>query len=84
MRASDIERGGVYGIKSSPNYGYIKVFCVLKPKERLCYKSFTGTYRTDINTNNVIIVRCLHSTVLNFDFGIVRDLLPREIIKETP
>lgn len=80
MRACDINRGCIYRLKSSPNYGYIKVFCVLKPKETLTYKAFDGSYRTDTNKNNFIIVRCAHSSNQDFSFYLIRDFRPRDIV----
>jgi hypothetical protein len=83
MRACDIKQGEIYRLKSSPNYGYIKVFCILKPKQALFYKDFNGNYRNDKNENKIIIVRGIHSVDKNFDFGIIRDFKPVNIIKET-
>ena len=82
MRACDIEQGGVYRLKSSPNYGYVKVLCVLKPKQEITYMDFNGNFRTDNNENNKTIVRCVHSSDTNFDFGIIRNVTPSEIVKK--
>jgi hypothetical protein len=63
MRVCDIEVGSIYRLKSSPNYGFIKVLSIVKPKH--------DPYR----------IRCIHSSNMNFDFGINRNFLSREIIK---
>jgi hypothetical protein len=81
MRACDIKQGEVYRLKSSPTDGYIKVFCVLKPKQSIFYRDFNGIYRYDKNQNTESIVRCIHSVNKSFDFGVVRDFKPSDIIK---
>ena len=80
MRFNDIKQGGFYRLKSSPDYGYIKILCVLKPKETKTYLTFDGSYRTDTNMNNFCIVRCIHSSNKDFSFGLIRDFKPKDII----
>ena len=82
MRPCDIKQGTVYRLKNSPTYGYVKVLCVLKPKQKLFYKDFYGYFRNDENKNNFYIVRVIHSIDRNFDFGIMRDFKPTELIKD--
>lgn len=80
MRACDIKQGEVYRLKSSLDYGYIKVLCFLKPRQILYYNDFNGVFRADTNKNGVIIVRALYSPDKDFTFGFVRDFIPREIL----
>lgn len=82
MRAKDIKQGEIYRLKDQPNYGYIKVICVLKPKERLFFKDLDGFYRFEKNDLNKIVVKAMLSTSKDFEFGFIRSFLPREIIKD--
>ena len=88
MRARDIKVGEIYMLKPLPyyeyipTYSYVKILCVLKPKETAWYKNACGFYRQATNNSNRIIVKCLHSSSKDFCFGFVRDFLPREIIKD--
>jgi len=82
MRAIDIKEGEIYRLKSSPNFGYIKVIKVLKARQKLlCYIDFKGDYHCDENKNPFIVVKCLHSTDTNFNFAFVRLFRPANIIK---
>jgi hypothetical protein len=82
MRACDIKQGEVYRLKSSPLYRYVKVLCIVNPKKTVFYKDFNGHYRIDKNKNNFIIVRGIHSVDKNFNFGIMRDFKPVDIIND--
>ena len=81
LRHTDIKQGEIYRLKSSPKYGFVKVLCVLKPKQTLFYKSCEGDFRADKNESSIIIVRCIHSANKCFGFGLIRDFKPKEIIK---
>jgi hypothetical protein len=80
MRAKDIKQNEVYRLKSSPNYGYVKVLCVLNPKQCLVYKDFRGFYQNDTNPQNYILVKCIHSCNKDFSFGLIKWFRPIDII----
>lgn len=69
MRAQDINKDDVLRHRTSPNYSYYKVIDILKPKEQE-------------NTKNYIVVKCMHSTSLDFSFGLIKYIRPCDLIKE--
>ena len=68
MRAKDIVVGKKYHLKTAPAFPWIKVLEVIPPK-------------TGLNTNNYIVVKCVHSSSGWSDVGIIRHFRPKDIIK---
>ncbi|MCK4422680.1 MAG: hypothetical protein KAV18_01260 [Candidatus Omnitrophica bacterium] len=69
MRPQDIVIGKSYRLKDSPDYGYIKVVELLKPRQ-------------GVNKHNYFIVKSEHSVRENDTMGFVRYFRPRDLNRE--
>ncbi len=68
MRAKDIVVGEKYYLKTNPSFPWITALEVMPPK-------------TGANTNNYIVVKCVHSSSGWSDVGIIRHFRPRDIMR---
>lgn len=68
MRPQDIKLGESYRHKDHPNYCWIKVVDILKPKERE-------------NPHNRIILKCEYSQARDDKFALIKYFRPNDLIK---
>lgn len=57
MNSKQVKVGSVYRLKSSPDYGFVKVVEIFKPMSRIT---------PDLKRMDCYIVKCLHSPYRNF------------------
>ena len=69
MRPQDLEIGKTYRLRSSPNYGYVKVLRILNGKELP-------------NTHTYKVAECEHTVGKNDSIGITRYFRPVDLEKQ--
>lgn len=80
MKVSNIKQNEVYRLKTSPNYGFVKCICVLPARTEVSYFE-NNIKKYEKNSLNYCVVKCIHSSNDNFDFGLIRYFKPNELIK---
>jgi len=72
MNSKDIKIGEFYRLKSSPNYGWVKVLAVIPPKKTVYYYNSGRQYISEKNDNGFYIVVTEHTVGKNDTMGFVR------------
>jgi hypothetical protein len=67
MRPQDIKINNYYRLKSQPNYSYVKVLKVLKPKQ-------------EENNTTYTVIRVEHVINKNDDIGFIRRFRPCDLL----
>lgn len=79
MRIQDIEIGKTYRLKSSPNYGYVKVVAIYRKMS----KHKRQVYRIPENVPDKTCVKVEHTVYKDDTFGFVRYFEPSDLILDT-